>query len=45
VVEYPIDDHAAAFYAKFGFILLPDSKKMFSPHEDDGAFVQIKKTG
>ena len=27
----PIDDIAIAFYTKYGFILLPDSGKMFLP--------------
>ncbi len=29
VVVDPIDENAVKFYDKFGFILLPDSKKMF----------------
>ena len=31
VVVDPIDDAAIGFYAKYGFILLPDSGKMFLP--------------
>ena len=31
VVVDPIDEEAKKFYAKFGFILLPDSGKMFLP--------------
>lgn len=31
VVVDPIDKEAKAFYSKFGFILLPDSGKMFLP--------------
>jgi GNAT superfamily N-acetyltransferase len=31
VVVDPLDDEAVAFYQKFGFILLPDSGKMFLP--------------
>lgn len=34
VVVDPPDDDAAAFYEKFGFILLPDSGKMFLPMAD-----------
>lgn len=31
VIVDPIDDSAKAFYAKYGFITLPDSGKMFLP--------------
>jgi GNAT superfamily N-acetyltransferase len=31
VVVDPLDEEAVAFYRKFGFILLPDSGKMFLP--------------
>ncbi|WP_438711296.1 GNAT family N-acetyltransferase [Aquimarina muelleri] len=31
VVVDPIDDKAIKFYEKYGFILLPDSEKMFLP--------------
>ncbi|WP_448530126.1 GNAT family N-acetyltransferase [Raineya sp.] len=31
VVVEPISEQAQAFYQKYGFILLPDSKKMFLP--------------
>lgn len=31
LVVDPLDDHAKQFYAKFGFIALPDSGKMFLP--------------
>ncbi len=31
VVVDPIDEEAIAFYQKFGFIMLPDSGKMFLP--------------
>jgi GNAT superfamily N-acetyltransferase len=31
VIVDPIDQSAAAFYAKYGFLLLPDSGKMFLP--------------
>jgi len=31
VVVDPIDEEATAFYTKYGFIELPDSKKMFLP--------------
>ena len=31
VVVDPIDENAAKFYEKYGFILLPDSGKMFLP--------------
>lgn len=34
VVVDPLDDDALAFYEKFGFILLPDSGKMFLPMSD-----------
>lgn len=31
VIVDPLDDHAERFYSKFGFIKLPDSRKMFLP--------------
>jgi ribosomal protein S18 acetylase RimI-like enzyme len=31
VVVDPLDDQACSFYRKFGFIILPDSNKMFLP--------------
>ncbi|MEL7588714.1 MAG: GNAT family N-acetyltransferase [Prolixibacteraceae bacterium] len=31
VVVDPFDGNAVSFYAKYGFILLPDSRKMFLP--------------
>ncbi|HBS85049.1 MAG: hypothetical protein A2W91_07420 [Bacteroidetes bacterium GWF2_38_335] len=31
VIVDPIDNNAVLFYKKYGFILLPDSKKMFLP--------------
>lgn len=34
VVVDPLDNDAIAFYEKFGFILLPDSGKMFLPMAD-----------
>ncbi|BAU52489.1 GNAT family N-acetyltransferase [Mucilaginibacter gotjawali] len=34
VVVDPLDEEATAFYQKFGFILLPDSGKMFLPMAD-----------
>lgn len=34
VVVDPLDDEAVLFYQKFGFILLPDSRKMFLPMTD-----------
>ncbi|MBD1431971.1 GNAT family N-acetyltransferase [Sphingobacterium sp. DN00404] len=34
VVVDPLDSDAVAFYNKFGFILLPDSGKMFLPMAD-----------
>lgn len=34
VVVDPLDSDAVAFYKKFGFILLPDSGKMFLPMAD-----------
>jgi len=34
VVVDPLDEDAAAFYKKFGFIPLPDSGKMFLPMAD-----------
>lgn len=34
VIVDPLDDDAIAFYNKFGFILLPDSGKMFLPMAD-----------
>jgi predicted GNAT family N-acyltransferase len=34
VVVDPLDHEAIAFYQKFGFILLPDSGKMFLPMSD-----------
>lgn len=34
VVVDPLDSDAVAFYEKFGFILLPDSGKMFLPMAD-----------
>ncbi|MET7000222.1 GNAT family N-acetyltransferase [Chitinophaga defluvii] len=33
VVVNPLDEDAIKFYAKYGFILLPDSGKMFIPME------------
>jgi hypothetical protein len=33
-VVYLLDEDAVAFYKKFGFILLPDSRKMFLPMAD-----------
>ena len=29
VIVYPIDENATTFYLKYGFILLPDSNRMF----------------
>jgi len=37
VVVDPLDDEAKAFYEKFGFILLPDSGKIFLPMADIAA--------
>ncbi|MFA6946272.1 MAG: GNAT family N-acetyltransferase [Pedobacter sp.] len=34
VVVDPLDSEALAFYEKFGFIILPDSGKMFLPMAD-----------
>jgi predicted N-acetyltransferase YhbS len=34
IVVDPLDEDAVAFYGKFGFILLPDSGKMFLPMAD-----------
>lgn len=34
VVVDPLDNEALAFYKKFGFVLLPDSGKMFLPMAD-----------
>jgi ribosomal protein S18 acetylase RimI-like enzyme len=34
VVVDPLDEASVAFYKKFGFILLPDSEKMFLPMAD-----------
>jgi predicted N-acetyltransferase YhbS len=34
VVVDPLDEDAVTFYKKFGFILLPDSGKMFMPMAD-----------
>jgi len=34
VIVDPLDNDAIAFYEKFGFILLPDSGKMFLPMAD-----------
>jgi GNAT superfamily N-acetyltransferase len=34
VVVDPLDEEAVAFYKKFGFVLLPDSGKMFLPMAD-----------
>jgi len=34
VVVDPLDEDATNFYKKFGFILLPDSGKMFMPMAD-----------
>jgi GNAT superfamily N-acetyltransferase len=34
VIVDPLDDDAIEFYEKFGFILLPDSGKMFLPMAD-----------
>lgn len=34
VVVDPLDNEALAFYEKFGFIILPDSGKMFLPMAD-----------
>lgn len=31
VIVDPIDEEAVGFYTKFGFIVLPDSKRMFLP--------------
>ncbi|MCK9411807.1 MAG: GNAT family N-acetyltransferase [Prolixibacteraceae bacterium] len=36
VVVDPLDDEAARFYTKYGFILLPDSHKMFLPMKTVG---------
>jgi hypothetical protein len=36
VVVDPLDEDAVAFYKKFGFIVLPDSGKMFLPMADVG---------
>lgn len=36
VVTDPIDDHAVAFYEKYGFIMLPESGKMFLPMKTVG---------
>ena len=33
VVVDPIDESAKNFYKKYGFIMLPDSEKMFLPME------------
>ena len=34
VIVDPLDTEALAFYEKFGFIILPDSGKMFMPMAD-----------
>ncbi len=34
VIVDPLDEEAVAFYKKFGFVLLPDSGKMFLPMAD-----------
>jgi len=34
VVVDPLYNDAAVFYKKFGFILMPDSRKMFLPMAD-----------
>lgn len=39
VVVDPLDEDAVAFYKKFGFILLPDSGKMFLPMADVAGLV------
>ena len=39
VVVGPLDEDAVAFYKKFGFILLPDSGKMFLPMADVAGLV------
>ena len=36
VVVDPLDEAAEKFYSKFGFILLPDSRKMFLPMKTIG---------
>ena len=33
IIVDPIDEDAVTFYKKYGFILLPDSGKMFIPIE------------
>ncbi len=40
VVVDPIDEKAATFYSKYGFILLPTSGKMFLPMKTIAALVQ-----
>ena len=36
VVVDPLDEDAEKFYFKYGFILLPDSRKMFLPMKTIG---------
>ena len=36
VVVDPLDEEAERFYTKYGFILLPDSHKMFLPMKTVG---------
>jgi hypothetical protein len=42
VVVDPLDDEAGRFYAKYGFILLPDSQKMFLPMKTVGKLFDEK---
>lgn len=43
VVVDPLDEEAGGFYAKYGFILLPDSHKMFLPIQTVGKLFDEKK--
>lgn len=42
VVVDPLDEEAERFYAKYGFILLPDSRKMFLPMKTIGKLFEGK---
>ena len=42
VIVDPIDDSARKFYSNYGFILLPDSEKMFLPMKTIADMFQVK---
>ncbi len=42
VIVDPIDNEAEAFYAKYGFIMLPGSGKMFLPMKILGKLLTVR---